>query len=68
MATAVSEDDGGDGPGGLGGGCDTSAEIASENADGDHFLCEPRGADLEPVFRAAAEMLASGSRLVSIPF
>jgi hypothetical protein len=47
--------------------CDTSSDIAAENADGDHFLCEAKTADLEPVFRQAAEMLAGGSRLVSIP-
>jgi len=48
--------------------CRYASDIVAENADGDHFLCEARGADLEPIFRGAAEMLASGSRLVSIPF
>jgi hypothetical protein len=48
--------------------CVGSTAIRNENADGDHFLCEARGTDLEPVFRAAAEALASGSRLVSLPY
>ena len=30
----------------------------NENTDGDHFFCEPTGADLTAVFRAAAEQLA----------
>jgi Flp pilus assembly protein TadG len=70
MATGATPtaDDGGDGPGGLQGGCAGPTEITSENADGDNFLCEARGSDLVPLFRAAAEALASGSRLVKIPF
>ncbi len=48
--------------------CRYASDIAAENADGDNFLCEAQGSDLEPIFRAAAEALASGSRLVSIPF
>jgi hypothetical protein len=66
-------DDGGDGFGGLPGGCPSSgpyypAAINSENADGDNFLCEPKGIDLQAVFTAAAEALASGTHLVKIPF
>lgn len=66
MATD-SLDDGGDGPGGLSGGCDNATEIASENTDGDHFLCEAKSGDLEPVFREAGEQLAGGSRLIKLP-
>ena len=62
-------DDGGDGFGGLPFGCPASnqAAIDSENADGDRFLCEARDNALAPVFRAAAEALAGGSRLIKIP-
>ena len=68
MATQISLDDGGDGPGGIGPGCDNTTEVNSENADGDHFLCAARTSDLEPIFRQAAESLAGGSHLVKIPF
>ena len=68
MATQVSLDDGGDGSGGIGPGCDNTTEVNSENADGDHFLCEAKSGDLEPILRQAAEALAGGSRLVRIPF
>jgi hypothetical protein len=63
-------DDGGDGPQGLPPGCPAAnpAAIASENADGDHFLCEAKGNDLQSVFQQAAQLLASGSRLVKVPF
>jgi len=66
MATD-SADDGGDGAGGLGSGCDTASERTSENADGDHFLCEARSGDLTPLFKQAAEVLAAGSRLIPVP-
>lgn len=49
-------------------GCDTVAEAAQENADGDHFLCETNAAGLAAIFQQAAEVLAAGSRLVQIPF
>jgi hypothetical protein len=61
-------DDGGKGFGSLNGGCTNATDIAGENADGDNFLCEAKGKDLTAVFTAAAEALASGSRLVKIPF
>ncbi len=38
-----------------------------ENADGDHFLCESAGADLESVFTKAARVLAAGVSLVYVP-
>ncbi len=64
-------DDGGDGPGGLPGGCVNAPEIASENADGDHFLCAPDGPELVAVFVAAVEALTSDFgnkvRLVRVP-
>ena len=63
MATS-STDDGGDGPGGLAAGCNTTAQQNSENADGDHFLCEAKGNSLTPIFKTAAQILATGSRLV----
>ncbi len=40
----------------------------AENADGDHFFCEPRSDSLASVFRAAATALVSHSaRLVHLP-
>lgn len=48
-------------------GCDTPAEAAQENADGDHFLCQPSGADMSSLFSQAAVALVSGSRLVQLP-
>jgi Flp pilus assembly protein TadG len=40
----------------------------AENADGDHFFCEPRSDSLTSVFRAAATALVSGSvKLVHLP-
>ena len=63
MAT-ISTDDGGDGSGGLAPGCNTTAQQNSENADGDHFLCEAKGNSLTPIFQTAAQILATGSRLV----
>lgn len=66
MATE-SEDDGGDGAGGIGPGCDTAAERTSENADGDHFLCEATSGDLAPIFTTAAEGFAENARLIQLP-
>jgi hypothetical protein len=48
------------------GGCDNAGEIAAENADGDHFLCEASGGDLTPLFQQAAEILAQGSKMVPV--
>ncbi len=48
-------------------GCTSAANTAVENADGDHFLCEARTGDLEPIFRQAAEALAGGARLIQLP-
>jgi von Willebrand factor type A domain/Putative Flp pilus-assembly TadE/G-like len=40
----------------------------AENADGDHYFCEPRSNSLASVFNAAATALVKGSaRLVSVP-
>lgn len=55
-------DDGGDGPGGLPGGCDPSvpngaAAIASENADGDLFFCAPEPGQLSAVFTSASDSI-----------
>jgi hypothetical protein len=49
------------------GNCGTESSIAAENADGDHFLCEARSGDLEPIFKQAAEILAGGARLIPLP-
>jgi hypothetical protein len=48
-------------------GCDTVAEAAVENADTDYFLCQPKSGDLDPLFKKAAESLATGSKLINIP-
>jgi hypothetical protein len=58
-----SVDDGG----GAGPGCNTTAEINGENADGDFFFCTPTAAQLEPIFRTAASAIAGGVRLVKLP-
>jgi hypothetical protein len=58
-----SADDGG----GAGPGCNTTAEIDGENADGDFFFCTPTAAQLEPIFRTAASQIAGGIRLVRLP-
>ena len=47
--------------------CTTQSGIDAENADGDHFLCEARTGDLEPIFKQAAEVLAAGARLIPLP-
>ena len=47
--------------------CADATAAAAENADGDHFLCEPKSGDLTSLFLQAATALAAGSRLVSIP-
>jgi hypothetical protein len=59
----ASSDDGG----GVGGGCNTSAEVTGENADGDNFFCTPTAAQLEPIFRTAAGQLTGGTRLINLP-
>jgi hypothetical protein len=47
--------------------CANQTAIDLENADGDHFLCEARSGDLEPIFKQAAEILAGGARLIPLP-
>lgn len=47
--------------------CEDSSDIDAENADGDHFLCQPRGGDLEEVFRIAATALSTSVKLVQYP-
>ena len=47
--------------------CSTAAGIKAENEDGDHFLCEAKTGDLEPIFKQAAEILAGGARLIPLP-
>jgi hypothetical protein len=48
-------------------GCDTAGEAAQENADQDNFLCETDSAGLSNLFQIAAEELARGSRLITLP-
>lgn len=48
-------------------GCDTSGEATQENGDGDHFYCETDASSLSIIFQQAAEQLAAGARLISIP-
>jgi hypothetical protein len=38
--------------------CASTADQTAENADGDHFFCAPKTADLTPVFRQAAKAFA----------
>ncbi len=40
---------------------------AAENADGDHYFCQPKTGDLTSIFQAVAGALAGGARLVSLP-
>jgi hypothetical protein len=47
--------------------CATEEAIAAENADGDHFLCEAKSGDLEPIFKLVIEQLAGGIRLIRLP-
>jgi hypothetical protein len=47
--------------------CSNAANIAAENGDGDHFLCQAKGSDLEQVLVAAAAQLAGGVRLIGYP-
>ena len=53
----LTADDGGDGPGGLAGGCLTADSIASENADGDLFFCAPEPGQLAAVFTSASSSI-----------
>ena len=39
---------------------------ANENTDGDHFFCQPAGADLTAVFRSAALAFSTGIHLVQL--
>ena len=47
--------------------CANAASIAAENNDGDHFLCQVEGGDLQIVFVTAANALAPGIRLIGPP-
>jgi hypothetical protein len=55
-------DDGGDGPGGIPGGCETAQSVNGENADSDLFFCAPDPGLLSSVFsKASAAILAQFS-------
>ena len=47
--------------------CRNQSAINSENSDGDHFLCQPKGGDLQLVFRAAATALSTDIKLIIYP-
>ena len=47
--------------------CRYQSNVDQENADGDHFLCMPKGGDLNLVFRIAAEALSTNIKLISFP-
>lgn len=47
--------------------CANTAAVNAENSDGDHFLCEARGSDLDSVLVSAASALAGGIRLIAFP-
>jgi hypothetical protein len=47
--------------------CRYQSAIDAENADGDHFMCQPKGGDLELVFRAAAAALSTDIKLIQYP-
>jgi hypothetical protein len=47
--------------------CANASSILAENNDGDHFLCQVEGGDLEIVFVTAANALAPGVRLIGSP-
>ena len=64
---APTADDGGDGAGGLPGGCGTQAAITSENGDGDYFFCAAQPSDLAAIFVQAAVVVSGGSHLVWMP-
>lgn len=59
----ASKDDGG----GAGGGCDTTAEVNGENADGDFFFCTPTPSALAPIFQTAAAAIVQSTRLIRLP-
>jgi len=47
--------------------CIDEDAVDAENSDGDHFLCKPKGGDLEEVFRIAAIALSSDIKLILYP-
>ncbi len=58
-----SRDDGG----GAGAGCNTTAEVNGENADGDFFFCTPTPSALAPIFQTAASAIVQTTRLIRLP-
>jgi putative Flp pilus-assembly TadE/G-like protein len=48
-------------------GCDTTAKVTAENADGDYFFCAAQPSDLASIFQTAAVTIAGGSRLIWMP-
>lgn len=47
--------------------CNSASARTAENNDGDHFLCQASGDDLEIVFVTAASALGGGVRLIGSP-
>jgi hypothetical protein len=46
--------------------CANQAAADLENADGDHFLCEPTNGDLQPIFAQVAQSLSHGAKLITV--
>jgi hypothetical protein len=59
----ASLDDGG----GAGSGCNTTAKVNGENADGDYFFCTPTPSALAPIFQTAASSIVQSTRLIRLP-
>ncbi|MFC6288462.1 pilus assembly protein TadG-related protein [Nocardioides sp. GCM10027113] len=53
--------------GGVGPGCNTAAEVAGENSDGDFFFCTPDASQLSPIFQSAASSVVESTRLIRLP-
>jgi Flp pilus assembly protein TadG len=49
------------------GGCTTQANADAENADGDHFFCQPKTAQLTSIFQTVASAASGSTRLISVP-
>lgn len=60
--TASLDDGGGAGPG-----CNTTAKVDGENADGDYFFCTPTPSALAPIFQTAASQIVQSTRLIRLP-
>lgn len=48
-------------------GCSTQSQADAENADGDHFFCQPKTAQLTTIFQTIASAASGSNRLISVP-